>query len=149
MATIASAAKAHTRKIIDILNLPTCSMPLYQFGYMGSLTYPHNGINKHTMTLEYNFHREMQIHLKTAEFVDILGNITDEFYGYYNDFHLWFIGKAARNEQFFVLMFNHDADNGNVQVMRVNSLHVWIGPHNGGCFRKFVQAEDMTWRPVQ
>ena len=143
---------ATTRKIIDILSLPTGSMPYGKFTLAEApLTYPQNGSRKHTIAPFHDLDGFFETNRKYAEFVDILGNVTDEFFGRCNDFNLWFLGKAARNEQFFIIGFNYKG--ADLQVGRVTSLEIWVGSYKvgvgSGGFQKFVQAEDMTWCPIQ
>ena len=141
---------AAMRKIIDILSLPTGSMPYGKFTLAENpLTYPQNGSRKHTISPFRDLDGFFETHRKYAEFVDILGNVTDEFWGNINDFNDWFVGKAARGEQFFVVFFNRDGPA--VELRRVIGYRGWIGsPHDkiSEASKQFYQADDMTWRLV-
>ena len=99
MATMNTSRKiiAPTRKIIDILSMPTSSFT----GFLSasskeSLVYMKGGIRIHTLPMNHELKEYSKPHIKYAEFVDMRGNITDEFWGCVNDFNLWFLGNYAK-----------------------------------------------------
>ena len=141
---------ATTRKIIDILTMPTSHFSGFLPAHSReSLVYTKNGVRIHTIQIDHPLKNWAKTQFKRAEFVDVLGNVTDEFWGNINDFNDWFVGKAARGEQFFVVFFNRDGPA--VELRRVIGYRGWIGsPHDkiSEASKQFYQADDMTWRLV-
>ena len=133
---------ASTRKIIDILKLP----PLNCYGFDVTsevANYTRDGVMIHKTSPCFDSWSVMLIkpYMKRAEFVDIRGNITDEFWGDENDFNLWFLGKAVRDEQFFVIGFyrkGHEVITG-----RVVKCKIWLDAWDK--YQEFYQADDMAW----
>ena len=140
---------AVTRRIIDILNLPTGHLGhIYNARGKDALTYSSDSVRIHTVPLDYRGRDKVRTHIKYAEFVDILGNVTDEFRGTTNDFDLWFLGKAGRGEQFFIIGFRRCGSE--MEMFRVTGYDAWIGAADGpfSSAQEFVQDGDMTWRPA-
>lgn len=131
-------------KIKDILSLPTCEFfGIFNTGKL-SLTYmQQNGIRKHTLSMEHNMYdRITSKNFKTFEFVDIYGNVTDEFYGNWNDFDIWFLTKAAKGEQFFIICYPNNPEQE--KVMRAVRTQACLG----SSIETFEQKEDMTWELI-
>ena len=140
---------AAIRKIIDILAMPIGSI----YGFLPvnpkeSLAYIRDGVRVHTLPIDHKSKENAKTHCKWAEFVDIFGNITDEFWSDINDFDYWFIGKVARGEQFFVIFHNHNRPNG--ETVRVITHGAYVDGLHGAVGRTlhFAQADDMTWHII-
>ena len=155
---------ARTRKITDILQLPVLDSTSHFYNYTpapGEInTYTHNGMRKHTLALD-SIYREEEMWTPDicrvfVEFVSVLGEVTDEFYGEYNDLKYWFLGKVNRSEQFFVLyypntrllpetayrMTSMDVSFG--AELKQTSSSIWLER----ILKKFQQNPDMTWSLV-
>ena len=137
---------AATRRIIDILAMPIGTM--YGFLHVShkeSLVYNREGTRVHTLPMDHKLKEYAKTCYKWAEFVDILGNVTDEFWSDINDFDDWFVCKAARGEQFFVIFHNHNRPCG--ETSRITTLGTYAKGLCGsfGKVLTFVQADDMTW----
>lgn len=136
-------------KIIDILDLPTVA-GVSMFSSRFSVTYRSGNVMRHTTSLNDPAHRMARTDLKYAEFVDVLGNVTDEFWGNRSDFNLSFLAKCARGEQFFVIVYPHEA--GEAKAYRAVGVRGWLGSeyeYHDWSQQHFVQARDMTWEMEQ
>lgn len=134
-------------KIKDILALPLCEIGQPFDAGKHAITYNLNGIRKHTISMQHRMYDRLTDRcFKYIEFVDICGNVTDEFWGSLNDFNIWFLGKCARGEQFFIIFYPNDP--AKKKAFRVVKADAWLGSpyeHHEWSDQTFIQNDDMTW----
>lgn len=91
----------------------------------GPTTYIKQGVRIHKPPME-GFWNNGTSHIKTAEFRNMDGKVTDAFYGNCNDFTEWFNAKASKGEKFSVYV-----KSGGIKseegLIRVGRIETWIG----------------------
>lgn len=100
--------------------------------------YTQNGVRIHKPGYESFWSRYS--FLKTVQFIDMVtGKITDEFYGFGNDFSQWFLAKASRNEKFAVMAYDREKERW-YNVTKIMSAGI-----NNVVFRNILRDSNYCW----